>query len=184
MSYLSIFNPLCRFISALQKNQPTAPGHRAISAALILYLVCISPSVYAEHTDKKNQVYNAHSQLTVDKINKAVEVLRNPTVMSGNFRQALQNLSPRVPEAFAATTSPDIDDQKDMPFISLIGKVISKDKPSSVVLRINDHSVHMTEGGTSSQLVNRKIVNIRVDKVTEDAVTIFLSPFKQTMVLK
>lgn len=151
---------------------------------LVLLFCFFSFLVSAEHSEKRNQVYNTHSQLTTGNINNVIEVLRNPTLMSGNFRQALKNLTPKIPEAFAATSSPDIDDEDDMPFITLVGKVIAKNKRSSVVLKVNDHSVHLTEGDTSSQMVNRKIVNIRVDKITEDAVTIFLSPFQQTMVLK
>mgnify|MGYP000450366467 CR=1 FL=1 len=150
----------------------------------IFILSCYATLVVAEHTEKKNQVYNEASQLTVGNINQAVEVFRNPTVMSGNFRQALANIKPGISEAAASTLDLSDDEESDMPFIELVAKVLAPDKISTVVLRINDHSVHLTEGSTTSQLVNRKIVNIRVDKITKNDVTIFLSPFEQVMVLQ
>ena len=76
------------------------------------------------------------------------------------------------------------DTENDMPFIELVAKILAPGKPSTVVLRVNDHTLHLTEGSTVSQLVNRKIVNIRVDKISETYVTIFLSPFEKVMVLQ
>jgi len=150
----------------------------------IVFLSCYLSSVFAEHTETRNQVYNAQSQLTVDNINQAVEVLRNPTVMSGNFRQALKNITPGIPTASASTSNSNDREEDDMPFIELVAKVLTLEKRPTVVLRVNDHVLHLTEGETASQLVNRKVVNIRVDKVTENGVTIFLSPFDQVMVLQ
>jgi len=150
----------------------------------IVLLFCCVPSAFAEHTEQKNQVYNAQSQLTVDNINQVVDVLRNPTVMSGNFRQALKNIAPGISTATASTSGSNNDEENDLPFIELVAKVVTPDKPATVVLRVNDHTLHLTEGSTASQMVNRKIVNIRVDKITENNVTIFLSPFDQVMVLQ
>lgn len=150
----------------------------------ILLFFCCASSVFAEHTEHRNQIYNEKSALTVDSINKITEVLRNPTVMSGNFREALKRISPSIPVVSAATLNSSSKEEDDMPFIELVAKIIAKDKPSTVVLRVNDHTVHLSEGSKVSQLVNRKIVNIRVDKVTENDVTIFLMPFGQAMVLQ
>jgi len=111
--------------------------------------------------------------------------LKDPTIMSGNFRKALQSIRPGIiPTASASTGELGEEEENDMPFIELVAKVLAVDKLSTVVLRVNDHSVHLTEGSTTSQIVNRKIVNIRVDKITENDVTIFLSPFEQVMVLQ
>jgi len=151
---------------------------------VIFILSCFVTAVSAEHTEERNQVYNEASQLTVGNINQAVEVLRNPTVMSGNFRRALENIKPGISTAAAATLDLSNDEDSDMPFIELVAKVLSEDKPSTVVLRVNDHTVHLMEGSTASQMINRKIVNIRVDRITENDVTIFVSPFEQVMVLQ
>lgn len=147
----------------------------------ILLFFCTVSLAFAEHTEQKNQVYNAQSQLTVENINQAVQVLRNPTLMSGNFRQALKNIKPNI-QTISESSSDNEED--DMPFIQLVAKVIAKDKPSTIVLMVNDHSLHLTEGNTASQLVNRKIVNIRVDEITDSYVKIYLLPFKQVMVLQ
>ena len=151
----------------------------------ILLFFCTVSSAFAEHTEQKNQVYNQKSQLSVENINQAVQILRNPTLMSGNFRQALKNIKPGVPTASAASPfSNDDGEENDMPFIELVAKVISTEKPSTVVLRVNDHTLHLTKGNTASQLVNRKIVNIRIDEITDTYVKIFISPFGQEMVLQ
>ncbi|NOR68382.1 MAG: hypothetical protein GQ532_01580 [Methylomarinum sp.] len=151
----------------------------------ILLFFCTVSLAFAEHTEQKNQVYNQKSQLTAENINQAVQILRNPTLMSGNFRQALKNIKPGIPTASAATPfSNDDREEDDMPFIELVAKVMAKDKPSTIVLKVNDHTLHLTEGNTASQLVNRKIVNIRVDEITDSYVKIYLSPFEQVMVLQ
>lgn len=140
---------------------------------------CFSVSVFAE---ENNQVYNKHSKLTVENINKAVEFFRNPTVMSGNFRQALKNMAPGI--STASASSPSDSEDQNIPLIELVAKVLSSNKPSTVVLRVDNHIIHLTEGSTASHLVNKQIVNIRVDKVTETYVSIFLTPFEQMMVLQ
>ena len=150
----------------------------------IVLLFCYATSVIAEHTEKRNQVHSAQSQHNVDDINQADVILRNPTIMSGNFRQALKNITPSIPAVSSSTFNSNGDTENDMPFIELVAKVLAPGKPSTVVLRVNDHTLHLTEGSTVSQLVNRKIVNIRVDKISETYVTIFLSPFEKVMVLQ
>ena len=150
----------------------------------ILLFFCTVSSAFAEHTEQKNQVYNEQSQLTAEKLNQAVQVLRNPTLMSGNFRQALKNIKPGIPTASASSSNYKNNKENDMPFIELVAKVMAKDKPSTIVLKVNDHTLHLTEGNTASQLVNRKIVNIRVDEITDSYVKIYLSPFEQVMVLQ
>ncbi len=150
----------------------------------IVLLFCYATSVFAEHTEKRNQVHSAQSQHNVDNLNQAVGVLRDPTIMSGNFRKALKSIKPNISNVSASTLNSNNDAENDMPFIELVAKVLAADKPSTVVLRVNDHTLHLIEGDTASQLVNRKIVNIRVDKITDDGVTIFLSPFDQVMFLQ
>ncbi|NOR68471.1 MAG: hypothetical protein GQ532_02035 [Methylomarinum sp.] len=146
-------------------------------------LSCFGAAVFAEHTEQRNQVYNGTSQLTAENINQAVDILRNPTVMSSNFRKAMANIMPGISTAKASTLNLNDDEESDMPFIDLVAKIIVADKPSTVVIRVNDHTFHLMEGGTASQMINRKIVNIRVDKITANNVTIFISPFEQLMVL-
>ncbi|MCK4841140.1 MAG: hypothetical protein KAT04_04570 [Methylococcales bacterium] len=147
----------------------------------ILFLFTFVSSVFAEHTEAKNQVYNQQSQSNVDALNNTVEVLRNPTVMSGNFRQALKNIRPNT----STSTTPN-SDNKDMPFIELVAKIYSteKDSPSTVVLRVDDHILHLAEGSTASQMINRKIVNIEIQQISKDSVTIFLPTFGLDMVLQ
>lgn len=150
----------------------------------IVLLFCYATSVIAEHTEKRNQVYSAQAQHNADNLNQATEILRNPTIMSGNFRQALKSIKPDMSDVSASTFNSNNNAENDMPFIELVAKVLAADKPSTVVLRVNDHTLHLIEGNTASQLVNRKIINIRVDKITDDGVTIFLSPFDQVMFLQ
>ncbi len=143
--------------------------------------LCCLP-VAAEST---NQVYNAKSQLTVENINEAVGILRNPTEMSKNFREAMDQIKRgRFTEDNSSSNNEELDDELSVPVIQLIGKVIAKDKPAKAVLNVNNRIFHVLEGSRSSLLVNRKIVNIRIDEIAEDHVTIFLdSPFNQSMVL-
>ena len=154
--------------------------------SILLLLFCVS-TVSAEHKENKDPLngYGMSGPSTDQRILEFAKKLNDPTIMSGNFRQALQNINPGIiPTASASTGDIDEEEESDMPFIELVAKVLAADKPSSVVLRVNDHSIHLTEGSVASQMVNRKIVNIRVDKITENDVTIFLSPFEQVMVLQ
>ncbi len=150
-----------------------------------LLIFTTAPFAFGQEADPNNPVYNRQSQLSVNNINRVVEILRNPTVMSGNFRQALKDIAPTISSASASVISPSGEyEENDMPIIALVGKMITPDMPPSVVIRVNKSTFHLSEGRSASQLVNNKIVNIRVDKITENNVTIFLSPFEQVMVLQ
>lgn len=168
----------------------------------------------AEHLNEPNQVYSRSSQLSVQNINNAVEVLRDPnkviaektteffgekpsdaqnitqpvrdpTQMSGSFRQALRSYAPRTPSTNDAGT------QVIVPTITLAGKVyvppslnnLKRDERSSVALSIDDTIVHLKEGDTSSIIKKEHLITIIVEHISEHAVQIKLQPSNETLIL-
>jgi len=190
----------------------------------VLLLLAYTSFSVAEHLSEPNMVYNKSSQLTVDNINKTIEIirdptqvigasmgnvsvkslknaipdlssltnrkpqpLRDPTEMSGNFRQALNSYKPK-------TTTTDSDTESNaVPTIELIGKVfipvdpLSMDQQyqdrSSVVLNINEKAVHLKEGARSSIVIQEHIVTVSVEEITKQYVKIRLSPSNETLLL-
>lgn len=117
---------------------------------LLCFLVLFGwhTTAFAEHLTEPNQVYNRSSQLTVQNINKTVEVLRDPgkvikekaaeifsentgqstpakqpqlrdpTQMGPTFRQALRSYSPKT-----TNVNNNAQNQPIVPTITLAGKV-------------------------------------------------------------
>lgn len=141
---------------------------------------------YAEHKTEPNQVYNRSSQLTVDNINKVTELFRDPTKLSGNFRQVLKDLKPKT--ATDASTTGAI-----VPQIKLIGKVfepkistvlaLSDINLSSVVLDIEGQVLHLKEGAMSSVVKQEHLISIRVEEITQNYVKLNIQPGNETMIL-
>ena len=64
---------------------------------LVFLLLGFCSLGFAADQPPKNQVYSASSQTKVAALNKTVEILRDPTAMSDNFRKALRNLPGNSP---------------------------------------------------------------------------------------
>lgn len=182
------------------------------------FIFCFSSSLFAEHLEQQNQVYNQNSKLTVDNINKAVEALRNPmavvtknasmapvgnlpditeamrdpTLMSGNFRQALQGYSAKGTGGTSSSKGPVV------PTIAVLGKVfIPKDSfldqarlsetgqlsVSSVALSFDSSTLHLKEGDTSSIIKNEHVISLKVIEIARDYVKVSLSPSNEVLFL-
>jgi len=118
---------------------------------------------------------------------KDEQVLHDPTQMSGNFRQALKSYSPQVPVASSGSSSNSV------PIINLIGKVYisterlateqSKQEKSSVVLDIDEKTIHLREGDKSSVIIKEHIVTVLVEEITKQYVKIRITPSNETLLL-
>lgn len=168
----------------------------------------------AEHLSEPNNIYSPSSQSKVQNINKAVEVLRDPgkviaektaeffsenasdeepsmpamrdpTQMSGSFRQALRSYAPKT------TQTNDAGAQVIVPTITLAGKVYVPPSPdpfnqserSSVALSIDNTIVHLKEGDASSIIKNEHLITIFVERISEHAVHVKLQPSNETLIL-
>jgi len=143
---------------------------------VFVFLYSFSVLLHAE----ENQVYNAHSQLTAKNINKAVEVLRDPTVMNENFRKALNNLSSDSSEKGGKKSSGN--GQLLLPEIEMVGKVISQNGPSTVVFKANDKYYHFEEGESLTKVVNHKVMTFKVLEISKHTVRVLVMPFNKTLI--
>ena len=154
---------------------------------LILFGFC--SLAFANHTTEPktepNQVYNHSSQLTVENINKATELFRDPTKMSGNFRQVLKALKPKT--ATDASTEGAI-----VPQIKLIGKVFVPktsgtfafaNNASSIVLEIDGQVVYLKEGAMSSIIKKEHLITINVEEISQYYVKLIVQPGNETLIL-
>lgn len=148
----------------------------------VLLLILSAPAALAEQNKPNSPVYSAQSQLTVDNINKAVGIIRDPTQMSMNFRQALKNIVPEA-QANIPATGP-AGSANALPFVELAGKVLTPDKPAIAVLRINSHPVHIEEGGSTSMINDGKFLTVRVDEITEQHVKVMLVELNKPLILQ
>ena len=176
-------------------------------------LLLLSFSTFAEHkeTENKNQVYSKSSASTVEKLNNAtedlrnpgkvlkrvvgfedeqeqdnaseeasVEILRDPTEMSPNFRQALRGVRPTENSSNSAQDNAF----PKMPEINLAAKILSKKNTPSVILKVNDQSLHVTEGKSASIVDNHQVIEIRVDEIKKTHVSIFVLPHNKQLILQ
>jgi len=143
---------------------------------VFLLLWGFSAVVHAEG----NQVYNENSQLTVDNINKVVEILRDPTVMNDNFRKALN----RLPNNQQAVIEKDVDENGELllPDIEMVGKVISKEGLSTVVFKAKGKYFHFEEGESLTKVVDHKVVTFTVLEISKHSVRVLVMPFNKTLI--
>ncbi len=128
-----------------------------------------------------NQVYSPSSQLAVQKVNKAFEVLRDPTAMSSNFREALRQLPNN--KAVSVETEKGVASSQELGFpdIELVGKVLSQTKAHSVVFKINGKYFHFEEGEQVSLVVDNQVVTLHVQVISQHTVRLLMMPFNKTL---
>lgn len=171
-----------------------------------LLLLMFSFAVHAESATPPQpksglevQVYTKESATNVEALNKATEVLRDPvkafsaseadkkelirdpTQMSGNFRQALKN----IPIAGANNTNPNAANNTPnltIPAIELAAKIMGKNK--SVMLRINGRVIQVTEGGRVTLVENQQVITIQVEKIDINQVRISVLPYNEHLILQ
>lgn len=132
----------------------------------------------------------------VDKVTHTVadkkELPRDPTQMSGNFRQALKNMGP-APAAAAGTTGNTAavaSAEKAIPMVELVAKIMGKNK--SVLLRLKDRTgqvfeggqISLVEDGKISVINNQSVISFRVDKIDENEVRITVLPYNAKLILR
>ena len=150
----------------------------------ILVLTVFAPLTMAvEHNNPKNAVYSEQSQLTVDNINKAVDVIRDPTQMSMNFKQALKNIAPTQATTVLPETTSSASVQT-LPKIELVGKVLCRRKAGTAVIRVDDRPFHVAQGRRLSMFHDGALWTIRVDEVTANHVKLFLVERNEVLILQ
>ena len=117
----------------------------------------------------------------------SAEPLHDPTQMSGNFRQMLESYSPKNPVASTGSESNVV------PLIDLLGKIFipfdplidsqEQQEKSSVVLNVNEKTVHLQEGAKSSIVIQEHIITVSVEEITKHYVKIKLTPSNETLLL-
>jgi len=143
---------------------------------VFLFLYGFSVLLHAE----ENQVYNKSSQLTAENINKAIEVLRDPTVMNDNFRKALGNLSSAP--SVDGVKKPSSNGELLLPDIEMVGKVISKEGASTVVFKANDKYYHFEEGESLTKVVDHKVMTFKVLEISKHSVRVLVMPFNKVLI--
>lgn len=151
-----------------------------------ILLLSLCSMALADHKTEPNQVYNPSSQLTVENLNKATEILRDPTKMSGNFRQALKKLKPSTP-------ANENSDGPKVPDIKLLGKIyvpktlnnlaIPSSKVSSVSLSIDKQTIYLKEGAMSSVIKKEHLITVHVEEITQHYVKLTIQPNNETLIL-
>ncbi len=129
-----------------------------------------------------NMVYSKSSGLTVDKLNKVVEVLRDPSVMSDNFRQALRGLSANNEPVQQSGATPASPQDFGLPEIEIVGRVYSENKPATVVLKANGKYHHFVEGDRLTRVINNQLVTFHVQEINEHSVRLLVMPFNKILI--
>ncbi|MBE0469704.1 MAG: hypothetical protein IBX55_09395 [Methyloprofundus sp.] len=152
---------------------------------LVFLLLGFCSLAFAEHEQERaldNQVYSKNSALTVDNLNKAAEFLRDPTAMSGNFRQALRGLSendaPAPSSGTVTAKTPDLG----LPDIAMVGKVFSENKPATVVFKVNGKYHHFQEGDQITQVIDHQLVTFHVQEIKKQGVRLLVMPFNKILI--
>ncbi|NOQ14361.1 MAG: hypothetical protein GQ583_07795 [Methyloprofundus sp.] len=148
---------------------------------LLFLLFGFCSQVFAEQSVQTNKVYNKNSQSAIDKLNKVVEVVRDPTALSNNFRKALRNLP------VVGDSTDDDQNKKDLralgiPEIDLVAKVFSEHAPATVVLKANGKYHHFEEGDQISKVINNEVVTMHVQEISKHTVRLLIMPFNKTLI--
>ncbi len=144
------------------------------------FLLVFTCGVLAE--GQENQVYGKGSQSKVDKLNKAVEVLRDPTAMNGNFRRALRRLPNHNTAVSGQSETIRATAELGLPEVELVGKVFSENRPATVILKAKGKIYHFEEGDKISRVINHEVVTFHVQEISRHAVRIFITPFNKTLI--
>jgi len=152
---------------------------------LIFLLLGFCTLVFAEHEQERapgNMVYSKGSGLTTDNLNKAVEVLRDPTAMSGNFRQALRRLPGNNAPVQQGGSTPAHAEEFGLPNIEIVARVYSENKPSTVVFKANGKYHHFVEGDQITRVINNQLVTFHVQEISEHSVRLLVMPFNKILI--
>lgn len=148
----------------------------------LLLFFSVSFSVMAEHENdaNSNQIYTKKSSEKINALNKTTEILRDPTQLSPNFRQALRGITPKGRSASNTKTKKALA----LPEIELAGKVLAQSKKPKAMLRINKKIYYVSENSALSFVKNNQVITVKVLKVNKDHVKITVSPHNQTLILQ
>jgi len=152
---------------------------------LVFLLLGFCTLAFAEHEQERapdNMVYNKGSGLTVDNLNKATEILRDPTAMSGNFRQALRGLPGNNAPISETGAKPAAPEEFGLPEIEIVGRVYSENKPSTVVFKANGKYHHFEEGDQITRVINNQLVTFHVQEISEHSVRLLVMPFNKILI--
>ncbi|PKM10023.1 MAG: hypothetical protein CVV06_14080 [Gammaproteobacteria bacterium HGW-Gammaproteobacteria-10] len=129
-------------------------------------------------------VDSSRAQSTTDNVNEAVSVIRDPTRINQNFRQAIKNMAPSSRAASdkpAEGREPGLNDSLE---VALVGKVLTPNKPRAVVLRINDDAYYILEGESVSMFEKGEMLTVRVNEITRQHVKITLVERNKLLILQ
>ncbi len=145
-------------------------------------------TVSAEHVQTEvTQIEQEKPQLTKENILQKTEILRDPTQMSVNFRQALESYQPA--DGVLSGGGKVVN----LPIVKLIGKVLAPEpregeesderERSVVALEFNGTIVHLREHDKNSIIKDNQLFTLVVDEITPHYVQVRLLPVNETLLL-
>lgn len=153
--------------------------------SMFVLLFSFYTMVYADPKKSPDSIDKQLSKLTVKNIHKRVEILRDPTVMSPNFRDALRHLSNNgvsSNEDAEDTSSASTVQQLGLPDIQLVGKMLSQTGINTVVFKMNEQYFHFEVGDQISKVIDNQVVTLHVQEISQHSVRLLVMPFNKTLI--
>jgi hypothetical protein len=105
---------------------------------------------------------------------------RDPTQMSGNFKQEFKKVSTNNVASPNAVNNPAA---RNIPTLELAAKIMGKHK--SVMLRVNNKRIiQIVEGEQFSLVENNQLITIRVEKINKNQIRLLISPPNEYLILQ
>jgi len=159
---------------------------------LLFLCACFPVLLWAEPmASPMNSVQINHSGASGN-IQQLQQILRDPTMMGGGFRQALSGLS-NTGNKIKAIVEPiiksDVDKEGELllPDIEMQAKVLSKtsSKHHQVVFKVlfktTEQYFHFKQGERATMVVDNKVVTLEVQEISQHRVRLKLMPFNQVL---
>jgi len=117
----------------------------------------------------------------VQNIQQLQKILRDPTMMGGGFRKALEGITPSGIESPIEESDIDEDGELKFPNIVLVAKVFSKTQPAMAVFRVKDTMLHFEQGKQASIIISNEIVTLYAQEINQHRIKLLVQPFNKTL---
>ena len=148
--------------------------------AIFLLALCMvyQPYALAEHQDNNQSVYSKKSRLNVENLNNATEVIRDPTRISGSFREALNKIKPGNQQPQSS------NGQQSLPDLRLNALVAGPGQTYSAMLKIEDEVRLVKTGYRLSVMSNKRLYEVVINDITDEELRLTLLPANETITLR
>ncbi|MGR9073522.1 MAG: hypothetical protein ACU833_10710 [Gammaproteobacteria bacterium] len=145
----------------------------------LVFLICAASAsgrLDAEHQQAEISIYRDKSRRTVENLNQATEVLRDPTRINESFHDALKRVSPE------AGSTTDIGSVR--PGLTLSALVAGPEGGYAAMLKIDDQVRLVKTGDRLSIVVKNHLIEIVIDAVTRNELRLTVYPANETITLR